>query len=190
MKNAKPAHRHKLKIEMLPLSDLTPWAKNPRDNDRAAERLAYTIAEHGWTNPILLDRSGQIVAGHTRFKAAMKLGLSEVPTIRLDVDGSNAAAIAIADNRLGEIAEWKDEGLAELLQELDSEGLNIDAVGYTVDELTKILGLSADSIDDDFLDMDDDLVYRLVVECSDEGAQADLMSELEEKGYKCQPLIS
>lgn len=132
-------YRHNLNIEMRPLSDLTPWARNPRDNEKAAERLAYTIAEHGWTNPILLDRTGQIVAGHTRFKAAMKLGLSEVPTIQLDVEGHEAAAIAIADNRLAEMAEWDGGELAELLDELDGAGLDLDAIGYDSEELSEAL---------------------------------------------------
>ena len=132
-------YRHNLNIEMRPLSDLTPWARNPRSNDKAAERLAYTIAEHGWTNPILLDRTGQIVAGHTRFKAAMKLGLSEVPTIQLDVEGHEAAAIAIADNRLAEMAEWDGGELAALLDELDGAGLDLDAIGYDSDELGEAL---------------------------------------------------
>ena len=132
-------YRHDLEIRMRPVAELTPWSRNPRKNDRAAERLAYTIAEHGWTNPILLDRGGQIVAGHTRLKAALRLGLTEVPTITLDAEGPEAAAIAIADNRLAEMAEWDDAGLASLLSELDGEGIDLEGIGYNADELSEAL---------------------------------------------------
>ena len=132
-------YRHKLQVEMKPIGEVSPWALNPRDNDAAAERLAYTISAHGWTNPILLDRSGQIIAGHTRLKAALRLGLTEVPTIALDVEGPEAAAIAIADNRLGEFADWDEGALSALLQELDDEGLDLEAVGYGDEDLAAML---------------------------------------------------
>ena len=132
-------YRHKLEVEMKPIGEVSPWALNPRDNDAAAERLAYTISAHGWTNPILLDRSGQIIAGHTRLKAALRLGLTEVPTIALDVEGPEAAAIAIADNRLGEFADWDEGALSALLQELDDEGLDLEAVGYGDEDLAAML---------------------------------------------------
>ena len=124
---------------MRPVGDLQPWARNPRDNDSAAERLSYTIAAHGWTNPILLDRTGRIVAGHTRYKAALRLGLDEVPTITLDAEGAEADAIALADNRLSELAEWDAEGLGALLRELDGQGLDLDAMGWPDDDLADLL---------------------------------------------------
>jgi site-specific DNA-methyltransferase (adenine-specific) len=133
------ALRHDLTIQTRPISELTPWAKNPRDNDAAAEELAYTISEVGWTNPILLDKHGTIIAGHTRLKAALKLGLTEVPTITLDVDGPQAELIAIADNRLSEFAEWDKDALAEILESLQAEGIDTKIAGYGDDDLSELL---------------------------------------------------
>jgi len=133
------ALRHDLTIQTRPISELTPWAKNPRDNDAAAEELAYTISEVGWTNPILLDKHGTIIAGHTRLKAALKLGLTEVPTITLDVDGPQAELIAIADNRLSEFAEWDKDALAEILESLQAEGIDTKIAGYGDDDLSDLL---------------------------------------------------
>lgn len=133
------ALRHDLTIQTRPISELTPWAKNPRDNDAAAEELAYTISEVGWTNPILLDKHGTIIAGHTRLKAALKLGLTEVPTITLDVDGPQAELIAIADNRLSEFAEWDKDALAEILESLQAEGIDTKIAGYGDEDLSDLL---------------------------------------------------
>ncbi len=133
------ALRHDLTIQTRPISELTPWAKNPRDNDAAAEELAYTISEVGWTNPILLDKHGTIIAGHTRLKAAIKLGLTEVPTITLDVDGPQAELIAIADNRLSEFAKWDRDALAEILESLQAEGIDTKIAGYGDEDLSDLL---------------------------------------------------
>lgn len=143
--------RHDLTVTNRPIADLRPWADNPRVNDAAAERLAHTILTHGWTNPILLDRTGQIVAGHTRLKAAIKLGLTEVPTITLDAEGAEAIAIAIADNRLGELAEWDDPALARLLEGLAADDFDLDAIGYDDDEMQALL----DSLEDEPTGPDD-----------------------------------
>ena len=150
------ALRHDLTIQTRPISELTPWAKNPRDNDAAAEELAYTISEVGWTNPILLDKHGTIIAGHTRLKAAIKLGLTEVPTITLDVDGPQAELIAIADNRLSEFAEWDKDALAEILESLQAEGIDTKIAGYGDDDLSELLAsLDSESIGPDDIEAED-----------------------------------
>ena len=134
------ALRHDLRAVSTPIADLVPWDRNPRINDDAAQRLARTIAVHGWTTPVLVQAStGRIIAGHTRAKAAAILGLTEVPVVRLDVDDSRATEIALADNRLGELAEWDDAGLAALLSELDDDGIDLDVLGWADDELDALL---------------------------------------------------
>ena len=116
------ALRHDLATEWVPIAGLVPWERNPRINDAAAVRLARTIEAHGWTTPLLVQAgTGRVIAGHTRLKAAALLGLDEVPIVRLDVDDRRATEIALADNRLGELAEWDDDGLAALLAELAAE---------------------------------------------------------------------
>ncbi len=138
--------RHDLSVQMVKVSDLVPWSRNPRHNDPAADRLAYTIQEHGWTTPILVQKeSGRIIGGHTRLKAAIKIGLDEVPVIRLDVEDRQADAIAIADNRLGEIAEWDGAELAKLLEEIEAEGGDLLAIGYNDADWSELL----ESLEDD-----------------------------------------
>ena len=73
-----------MRIEERKLTDLKPYEKNPRKNDTAVESVANSIKEFGFKNPIIVDKDDVIVAGHTRFKAAQKLGLSKVPTIKAD----------------------------------------------------------------------------------------------------------
>jgi len=132
--------KHDLAAQMHKVSELVPWSRNPRRNDAAAERLAYTIAEHGWTTPLLVQASTmRIIGGHTRLKAAIKIGLVEVPCVLLDVDDRQADSIAIADNRLGELAEWDADGLADLLRELDDAGADVLAMGYTDADMAELM---------------------------------------------------
>jgi len=132
--------RHDLTTTMMQIASLTPWHRNPRNNDAAAERLAYTIQEHGWTTPLLVQaKTKRIIGGHTRLKAALKLGMAEVPCMLLDVDDRQADAIAIADNRLGEMAEWDGDELAALLRELEADGADMAAIGYDESELVALL---------------------------------------------------
>ena len=144
--------RHDLTVQMVKVEDLVPWERNPRQNDAAAERLAYTIQEQGWTTPILVQReSGRIIGGHTRLKAAIKIGLTEVPVIHLDVEDRQADAIAIADNRLGEIAEWDNDELARLLEEIEADGGDLLAIGYNDADWAELLdSLEAEEDFEDF----------------------------------------
>ena len=145
--------KHDLATQMLPVSELVPWSRNPRRNDAAAERLAYTIAEHGWTTPVLVQAgTNRIIGGHTRLKAALKLGLTEVPCVLLDVDDRQADAIAIADNRLGELAEWDADELGALLRELDDADADMAAVGYADAEMAELLAALASPSDDEWGD--------------------------------------
>ena len=145
--------RHDLTTTMLPLSALVPWDRNPRKNNAAAERLAYTIQTHGWTTPLLVQASSKrIIGGHTRLKAALKLGMTDVPCMLLDVDDRTADAIAIADNRLGELAEWDADELGALLRGLDEDGADMAAVGYDDGELAELLDALATPEDDEWAD--------------------------------------
>lgn len=149
--------RHDLTVQMVKVEDLVPWERNPRHNDAAAERLAYTIQEQGWTTPILVQReSGRIIGGHTRLKAAIKIGLTEVPVIHLDVEDRQADAIAIADNRLGEIAEWDNDELARLLEEIEADGGDLLAIGYNDADWSELLeSLSEQEIEPNEVGWDD-----------------------------------
>ena len=115
----------------LSLAALEPREDNPRRNTVAAKQLARTIEQTGWGAPIVVQKkTGLIIAGHTRYKAAALLGLERVPVRELDVDYRRAQALALADNRVGEIAEWDFEALAKELETFsldDAEALGFDS---------------------------------------------------------------
>lgn len=105
------------------LSEITPYEKNPRNNDNAVDPVAESIKEFGFKVPIVIDKDGVIVAGHTRYRAAKKLKLKTVPCIIADdLDDEQIKAFRLADNKVGELAEWDDELLNQQLDEI----FNID----------------------------------------------------------------
>ena len=99
-----------LAVQDIALSALVPYANNPRTHTaEQIKKIAQSIETFGWTNPILVDRSNGIIAGHGRVAAAKKLGLDKVPTIRLDhMTEAQKKAYIIADNRLAELAGWDE----------------------------------------------------------------------------------
>lgn len=91
-----------MKIIEMPISELVPYANNPRNNDNAVDAVAASIREFGFKVPIIVDKDNVIVAGHTRLKAAEKLGLSSVPVIRADnLTEEQVKAFRLADNKTG-----------------------------------------------------------------------------------------
>ena len=116
------------------VEDLIPYVNNPRQNDQAVDAVASSIKNFGFKVPIVVDGSNEIVNGHTRLKAAKKLGLKEVPVIVADdLTPEQIKAFRLADNKVGEIAEWDEELLAIELEELSN--LEFDMTEYGFDEL-------------------------------------------------------
>ena len=126
--------------EWVPLDKLTPWAANPRRNDHAGKQVAASIDRFGFASPIIARPSGEVIAGHTRLKAAQHLGLDSVPVRYLDLTDTEARALAIADNRLGELAEWDDEGLAEVMRSIQADGGDLGDLGWDDEALAEALG--------------------------------------------------
>jgi site-specific DNA-methyltransferase (adenine-specific) len=125
-----------VKIEDLPLADLKPYENNPRDNDKAVDAVAASINEFGFKIPIIIDSDNIIIAGHTRLKAAQKLGLKTAPCIRADdLTAEQAKAFRLADNKTAELAEW------------DFEKLNAEIAGLPDFDLT-LFGFDADAVAD------------------------------------------
>jgi hypothetical protein len=126
----------KLTIEYINIDELIPYINNPRINDNAVDVVAASIKEFGFKNPILIDRENVIIAGHTRLKAAKKLGLKEVPTIKVeDLTDEQVKALRLVDNKTGELAEWDwnvlEKELAELEFEFGSEKL--ESMGFELE---------------------------------------------------------
>ena len=102
------------------LTDISPYENNHRRNEEAVKYVAESIRQFGFKNPILIDSNGVIVAGHTRYKAAMELGMDKVPCIIADdLTEEQIRAFRLADNKVGEIAQWDQELLNFELGEID-----------------------------------------------------------------------
>lgn len=111
-----------LSIEYLNTADLIPYENNPRNNDEAVQYVANSIKEFGFKVPIIVDRKNVIVAGHTRLKAAIQLGMEEIPCVRADdLTDDQVKALRLADNKVSEIATWDLDALA-----LELDDINID----------------------------------------------------------------
>lgn len=123
-----PVRTKDLSVETVSVSSLRPCDRNPRTHTKQQIRqIASSIETFGWTNPILVDGSGGVIAGHGRLEAANLLGIEHVPTIRLaDMSAAQIRAYIIADNRLAELAGWDDELLAIELQALTEIDLDFD----------------------------------------------------------------
>lgn len=111
-----------MQIEMMKVTDLTPYANNPRKNDKAVKVVAESIQKFGFKVPITIDKDGVIVTGHTRLRAAIKLGMEEVPVIRLDdLNEDQIKAFRIVDNKSSEFAEWDVEALMKELSDIEMD---------------------------------------------------------------------
>ncbi len=129
-----------MKIEMRNIGDLQPYPGNPRINDSAVEAVANSIQQFGWRAPIVVDADMVIVCGHTRFKAAKKLGLTKVPVhVALDLTPEQVRAYRIADNKTAELAEWDYDLLPIELAGLQASGFDVGSLGFDADELTDLL---------------------------------------------------
>ena len=101
------------------ITEIQPYEKNPRKNDEAVQYVANSIKEFGFKVPIVIDKNGVIVAGHTRYKAAKELGLEKLPcVIADDLTEEQVKAFRIADNKVGEVAEWDFDLLGEELDDI------------------------------------------------------------------------
>lgn len=132
---------HDLQIERWPVERLIPFARNARTHsDEQVMQIAASIAEFGWTNPILAGSDCVIIAGHARLLAARRLGLTEVPVIVLDhLTTAQRRALVMADNKLALNAGWNEEMLRIELEDLREEEFNLDLIGFSDDELAQIL---------------------------------------------------
>lgn len=130
-------------IEMLPIADLTAYAKNSRTHSPAqAKQIEASIREFGFTNPILVDAAGGIIAGHCRVIAAKAMGMETVPCLRIShLTNAQKRAYIIADNRLAENAGWDNDMLRLELGALAEMGCDLGLLGFGADELD---GLMAD----------------------------------------------
>lgn len=138
-----------MEVKSMSIDDIKPYENNPRDNDDAVDSVANSIKEFGWQQPIVVDKDMVIIVGHTRYKAAKKLGMDKVPVVvASSLTPEQVKAYRLADNKVGELADWDMEKLSI---ELDGiEDIDMSEFGFEgLDNLEKLDDLE-DAKDDDF----------------------------------------
>ena len=135
-----------LAIKYLAPAELKPYDRNARTHSPAqVDLIARSISEFGFTNPILLDETGTIIAGHGRLAAAQRLDLDRVPTITLvGLSDAQRRALVLADNRIALDAGWDIDALRDELADLRIEGFDLSLTGFSLEELDGLLGPVAD----------------------------------------------
>jgi DNA modification methylase len=129
-----------MKIEMWEIGRVKPYEKNPRKNEGAIDAVAKSIQEFGFRVPIVVDGDGVIIAGHTRLKAAEKLGLTEVPVhVARELTADKVRALRIADNKLHELSTWDMELLPLELADLQSVDFDLALLGFSAEDLAAIM---------------------------------------------------
>lgn len=138
-----------MKVEAKSIDEIKPYENNPRDNDDAVDAVANSIKEFGWQQPIVVDNEGVIIAGHTRYKAAKKLGLKHVPVVVADnLTPDQVKAYRLADNKTAELADWDMDLLNEELDQIR----DIDMSQFGFDDLDSLELEDADTAKDDNFD--------------------------------------
>ncbi len=129
-----------MKTELWDIDRVKPYPQNPRINDAAIDAVARSIQEFGWRQPIVVDAEGMIVVGHTRWKAAKKLGLQQVPVhIAAELTPAQCKAYRIADNQTASIADWDYALLPLELADLKGLDFDLNRLGFEPDDLAKLL---------------------------------------------------
>jgi DNA modification methylase len=129
-----------MQIEMRDISQIKPYENNPRINDPGVDAVAASIREFGFRQPIVVDEQGVIIVGHTRYKAAAKLGLKEVPIhVAKGLSPAQAKAYRIADNQTATLSHWNEELLPSELLQLQEMDFNLSLTGFSDDDLIRLL---------------------------------------------------
>jgi DNA modification methylase len=125
-------------VETVEISRLYCSPSNPRSNDAAVPHVAASLRRFGWQQPIVARRTGEVIAGNTRLKAALSLGMTEVPVWWFDGSDLDAVAFSVADNQLHTKSQWDEPALAALLEQLKAED-SLDGVGFSEDDLDALV---------------------------------------------------
>jgi DNA modification methylase len=129
-----------MQVELRPITTIKPYAKNPRMNDQAVDAVAASIREFGFRQPIVVDEQGVIVVGHTRYKAALQLGLEQVPVhVATGLSPAQIKAYRIADNQTATLARWNEELLPLELASLQQMQFDLNLTGFSAEDLLRLL---------------------------------------------------
>lgn len=132
-----------MKVKSVKLSEIFPYYDNPRDNTNAVEPTKESIKRFGFVKPILVDKAGVIIAGHTRYVAAYQLGMEFVPVVYSDMDDEMEKKYRILDNKLAEKSSFDED---QLLEELRNMEVPTDMQAFFFEDINQMLNFSLDSI--------------------------------------------
>lgn len=132
-----------MKVKSVKLSEIFPYYDNPRDNTNAVEPTKESIKRFGFVKPILVDKAGVIIAGHTRYVAAYQLGMEFVPVVYSDMDDEMAKKYRILDNKLAEKSSFDED---QLLEELRNMEVPTDMQAFFFEDINQMLNFSLHSI--------------------------------------------
>jgi DNA modification methylase len=128
-------------VDMRRIDTIRPYRNNPRLNDAGVDAVAASIREYGFRQPLVVDEDGVIIVGHTRYKAALKLGLDEVPVhVAVGLTPAQAKAYRLADNQTATLSQWDDDKLPLELAQLQALDFDLNLTGFSADELMRLLG--------------------------------------------------
>src|SRR5450432_965048 len=129
-----------MKIEMRDIAQIKPYENNPRLNDAAVDAVAKSIQEFGFRQPIVVDEDGVIIVGHTRYKAAEKLGLKKVPVhVAKGLTSAQAKAYRLADNQTATLSQWDESLLPIELAALQEMDFDLDLTGFSSEDILRYL---------------------------------------------------
>ena len=162
-----------MKILDKNIAEITPYEHNPRKNDEAVEKVANSIKQFGFKQPIVVDKDGIIIVGHTRYKAALELGFDSVPVfVADDLSEEQAKAYRLVDNKTNEFANWDFDALN--LELFDIENIDMSQFGFEFNEST-----------DDIKEANYDESISVVIDCEDDIEAEEIFNQLTDEGYKC-----
>lgn len=128
-----------MKVKQVPIKDITPYANNPRKNDRSLPKVKASIKEFGFKQPIVVDKENVIIVGHTRYHASLDLGFAKVPVIvASDLTNAQVKAYRIADNKVSQDSEWDIDLLKLELGEIDKSNIDVDITGFSKAEIESL----------------------------------------------------
>lgn len=134
-----------MEVKTVSIDSIKPYKNNPRDNEAGVDAVANSIKEFGWQQPIVVDKDNVIIVGHTRYKAAKKLGMDKVPVVvASNLSDEQVRAYRLADNKTGELTDWDVDLLDDELDDI----LDIDMSDFGFDQ-------GSDELPDDFFVQDD-----------------------------------
>ena len=174
-----------LEIQYIATDNLIPYINNSRTHSEAQiHQITASIVEFGFTNPVLIDEKGMIIAGHGRIEAAKVLGIDEVPTITLKgLTETQRKAYIIADNKLALNAGWDIDALSIEINQLSDLNFDLDILGFDIQELTSIL--DGETTETELKEESYSEIFNIVIECKDEQEQEKIFNKLDTEGYKC-----